>query len=88
MAICWERAVVLAFHLCCFNFSAVLVVRVLFPFGVWGRMWNSIVSVPDHCLFIDFGDSLSSAEDKRKVKMYCCNVICGAPSTVNVKALR
>ena len=23
-----------------------------FPFGVWGRMWNSIVSVPDQCLFI------------------------------------
>ena len=40
------------FHLCCFNFSAVLVVRVLYPFGVWGRMWNSIVSVPDNCLFL------------------------------------
>ena len=36
----------------CFNLSAVLVVRVPFPFGVWDRMWNSIVSVPDHCLFI------------------------------------
>ena len=23
----------------------------LFPFGVCGRMWNSIVSVSDHCLF-------------------------------------
>ena len=21
------------------------------PFGVWGRLWNLIVSVPDHCLF-------------------------------------
>ena len=42
----------LAFHLCCFNFSAVLVVRVLFPLGVWDRMWNLIVSVPDHCLFL------------------------------------
>ena len=29
MAICSERAAPLAFHLCCFNFSAVLVVRVL-----------------------------------------------------------
>ena len=47
-------AVPLAFHLCCFNFSAVLVVRVPFPFGVWGRMWNSIVSVPDHCRFMYF----------------------------------
>ena len=54
MVICWKRAVPLAFHLCCFNFSAVLVVRVPFLFGVWGRLWNSIVSVPDHCLFIYF----------------------------------
>ena len=46
MAICWERTVLLAFHLCCFYFSAVLVVRVPFPFGVWGRVWNSIVSFP------------------------------------------
>ena len=53
MAICWERAVPLAFHLCCFYFSTVLIiVGVLFPFGVWGRIWNSVVSVPDHCLFI------------------------------------
>ena len=28
MAICWERAVTLAFHLCCFYFSAVLIVAV------------------------------------------------------------
>ena len=35
-----------------FIFSAVLVVRVPFPLGVWGRVWNSIVSVPDHYLFI------------------------------------
>ena len=34
MAICWERAVLLAFHLCCLNFSAVFIVRVPFPFGV------------------------------------------------------
>ena len=27
---------------------AVLIVYVPFPFGVWGRVWNSIVSVPDH----------------------------------------
>ena len=54
MAICRKRAVPLTFHLCCFNFSAVLVVCVRFPFGVWVRMWNSIVSVPDHCLFIYF----------------------------------
>ena len=34
--------------------STVLVVRVRFPFGVWGSVCNSIVSVPDHCLFIYF----------------------------------
>ena len=54
MAICWERAVALAFHLCCFYFSVVLIVGVPFQFGVEGRMWKSIVSVPDHCLFIYF----------------------------------
>ena len=54
MAICWERAVHFAFHLCYFNFSVVLVVRVPFRFGVWDRMWNMIESVPDHCLFIYF----------------------------------
>ena len=43
-----------AFQLCCFNFSAVLVVGISFPFGVMGRMWNSTRSVPDHCLFIYF----------------------------------
>ena len=37
-----------------FLFYAVLSVCVPFPFGVWGRMWNLIVSVPDHCLFIYF----------------------------------
>ena len=37
-----------------FIFSAVLVVRVPFPFDVWGRVWNSIVSVPDHYLFINY----------------------------------
>ena len=36
----------------CVVLILVLVVRVPFPFGVWGRMWNTIVSVPDHCLFI------------------------------------
>ena len=51
MAICWERAVPLAFHLCCFYFNAVLIGDVPYPFGVSGRMWNSN---PDHCLFIYF----------------------------------
>ena len=33
---------------------AVFIVGAPSPFGVQGRMWNSIVSVPDHCLFIYF----------------------------------
>ena len=28
----------------------VLIICVPFPFGVWDMTWNSIVSVPDHCL--------------------------------------
>ena len=29
-----------------------MIVCVPFPYGVWGRMCNLIVSVDDHCLFI------------------------------------
>ena len=32
-------------------FYAVLIVCISLPLGVWGRMWNLIVSVPDHCPF-------------------------------------
>ena len=32
----------------------VLIVSVPFPFSVWGTLWNLIVSIPDHCLFIYF----------------------------------
>ena len=52
MVICWERAVPLGFLLCCFYFCAVLTVGVPFPFGVSGRRWNSIVSIPDRCLCV------------------------------------
>ena len=31
----------------------VLIVCVPFPYGVWGRMCNSIISVPEHSLFIN-----------------------------------
>ena len=31
---------------------SVLIICVPFQCGVWGSMWNSIVSVPVHCLFI------------------------------------
>ena len=69
MAICWDRAVPLAFHLCSFYFSAVLIVGVQFPFGVLDRMWSSIVSVPDHCLFICFILSLSGIVEQNFVQM-------------------
>ena len=58
----------LAFHLCWFYFSAVLIVGVPFPFGVYGRMWNSIASVPDHCLFIYF---------KNMIKRITCTLLNG-----------
>ena len=56
-AICWERAVPLAVRWCRFY---------LMPFQldmcsvrcIWQDVeWNSIVSVPDHCLFIYFSNS-------------------------------
>ena len=50
MAICLERAVLFAFRLCCFMLNAVKGLC-SFPVCVLGRMWNSIVSVSDHCPF-------------------------------------
>ena len=50
MHIGWETADLLAFRLCCFSVCR-LDLFVPFPYGVWRRMWNSIVSVPGHCLF-------------------------------------
>ena len=54
VANCWEKAVILAFWLCCFTFLSVSLLHVPFPFCVWGRMWNLSVSVLDHCLSIYF----------------------------------
>ena len=34
---------------------AVLIVCFSFPYGVWVMMWDSILSVPDHCFLITFG---------------------------------
>ena len=46
MAITWERAALLASRLCCFILDVFLGAYVTpLPFGVLGRMWNSIVSV-------------------------------------------
>ena len=66
MANWWEKAVPLAFHLCCFYFSAVLIVGVPFPFGVYGRMWNSIVPVPDHCLLSTLRNRTVSRSDRHE----------------------
>ena len=52
---------------CAFYFSAVLIIGVPFPFGVWGRIWNPNVSVSDQCLFIYF---LSSIKFVKKVRAY------------------
>ena len=49
MAICWERAIPLSFHLCCFYFSARLNCRCPFPVWCLGQDVESIVSVPDLC---------------------------------------
>ena len=48
---------------------AILMVCVHFPFGVGDRMWNSIVSVPDHCLFIyyDRYSGMTTIRDQRIV---------------------
>ena len=53
VVICWERADLRwwPFSWCCFTY-AYIVVYVPFSYSVWGRMKNSIVSVPDHCIFI------------------------------------
>ena len=41
--------------------NAVLVVLVPFLFGVWGGMWNSIVSAPDHSLIVYFSQSTQAS---------------------------
>ena len=48
VAICWETAVL---HVWCF-YTWRRPTCFSFPFGVLGMMWNSIVSLPDYCLFI------------------------------------
>ena len=52
VAICWEILSRQIFTVLILNTA--LVVLVPLPFGVWGGMWNSIVSAPDHCLFVYF----------------------------------
>ena len=66
VAICWERLSRQFFTALILN--AVLAVLVPLPFGVWGGMWNSIVSVPDHCLFVYFSQSIQAQCRRRLLK--------------------
>ena len=50
---CWERAVLLVLSYCCSYFMS-SEFMCSFPNGVYDRMSNSIVSVPDRCFFIYF----------------------------------
>ena len=63
MVICWERLSRQLFTVPVLN--AGLVVLVPLPFDVWGGTWNSIVSDPDHCLFVYFSQS-TQAEGRRR----------------------
>ena len=66
MAICWERLPRQLFTVLILN--AVMVVLVPLPFGVWGGMWNSIVSAPYHCLFVYFSPSTEAQGRRRLLK--------------------
>ena len=66
MVICWERLSRQLFTVLILN--AILVVLVPLPFGIWGGMWNSIVSAPDHCLFVYFSQSTQAQGRRRLLK--------------------
>ena len=66
MAIYWVRLSHQLFTVLILN--AVLVVLVPFPFGVLGGMWNSILSAPDHCLFVYFSQSTQAQCRRRLLK--------------------
>ena len=66
MAIYWERLSRQLFTVLILN--AVLVVPL--PFGVWGGMWKSVVSAPDHCLFVYFSQS-TQAQGRRWLLKSC-----------------
>ena len=45
-----------------------------FPFGFEGRIWDLIVSVPDHCLSFNFGTQTGfSTHVDRKYLVSCCS---------------
>ena len=66
MAICWKRFSRQLFAVLILN--AVLFVLVPLAFAVWGGMWNSIVSAPDHCLFVYFSQPTQAQSRRRRLK--------------------
>ena len=64
MAICWEKLSRQLFTVLILN--AILVALV--PFGVWSGIWKSIVSAPDHCLFVYFSQSTKAQGRRRRLK--------------------
>ena len=69
MSVYWERVILsFGFPLVQYGFMlsyltyCCLTCCVPFPFCVWGRMWNLIVKVPDHCLFIYVKKRLKNVE--------------------------
>ena len=60
-----------------------------FPFGFEGRMWDLIVSVPDHCLsfyFIQLPGAIKSTSRLRQfsilnLNIYVCYKLCGMDVT-------
>ena len=54
VAIWWKKDVLLTYRLCCGTLDVVLGACVSFPFVVLDRAWNSVVLVPEYCLFIEF----------------------------------
>ena len=44
-----------------------------FPFCFEGRIWDLIVSVPDHCLSFYFGDNELLKFESRNGSWYCTN---------------
>ena len=84
MAICWERAVPLAFHLCCFYFSAVLAVGVPFRLVFWAGCGIRLYRF----LIIAFLSTFSVKHDDHFFKMHDINVCLEVDKTGQKKKKR
>ena len=63
MAICWERTVPLPFHLCCFYFTAVLIVGVPFPFVLYRLLIIAFLSTLQAYQFVVIAMVLNDARE-------------------------